>query len=403
MSLRIVVDSSIPYMADGMPLGVEAHYLPSGEITAEAVAEADALMIRSVTRCDRALLEGSAVRLITSATAGFDHIDTDYCREAGIRWYNAPGCNAASVAQYVLTAIARIALEEGLAPEDITLGIIGTGHTGGRVYQRAKALGMRTLLYDPPLVAAYDEHPDWQRYLEELDSKGLPRPYLAEAMPALRGSYVELETLLSSATIITCHVPLTKGGAYPTYHLVNDAFLRSAQQRPWLINACRGAVVDTAALVRTIDDKAVSGAVIDCWEGEPHIAQALLDRVFIGTPHIAGFSVHGKAQGAVQSLRHLCDFFGLSEERIALAHPRPLAEPYLDLSGCEPWQMPWRAMLHTLDLPAIMRRLVATPDTFEQQRVHYQHPYEPRDYTVRGVPASIRPALAALGFVVEND
>ena len=403
MSLRIVVDSSIPYMADGMPLGVEAHYLPSGEITADAVAEADALMIRSVTRCDRALLEGSAVRLITSATAGFDHIDTDYCREAGIRWYNAPGCNAASVAQYVLTAISRIALEEGLAPEDITLGIIGTGHTGGRVYQRAKALGMRTLLYDPPLVAAYDEHPDWQSYLEELDSKGLPRPYLAEAMPALRGSYVELETLLSSATIITCHVPLTKGGAYPTYHLVDDAFLRSAQQRPWLINACRGAVVDTAALVRAIDDKAVSGAVIDCWEGEPHIAQALLDRVFIGTPHIAGFSVHGKAQGAVQSLRHLCDFFGLSEERIALAHPRPLAEPYLDLSGCDPWQMPWRAMLHTLDLPAIMHRLVATPDTFEQQRVHYQHPYEPRDYTVRGVPASVRPALAALGFVVEND
>ena len=165
MSLRIVVDSSIPYLADGMPLGVEVRYLPSGEITAEAVADADALMIRSVTRCDRTLLEGSAVRLITSATAGFDHIDTEYCREAGIRWYNAPGCNAASVAQYVLTAISRIALEQGLASEDITLGIIGTGHTGGRVYQRAKALGMRTLLYDPPLVAAYDEHPDWRSWI----------------------------------------------------------------------------------------------------------------------------------------------------------------------------------------------------------------------------------------------
>lgn len=401
MSLRIVVDSSIPYIAQGMPLGVDAHYLPSGEITAETVAEADVLMIRSVTRCDRSLLEGSRVRLITSATAGFDHIDTDYCREASIRWYNAPGCNAASVAQYVLTAISSIALKQELRPEDITLGIIGTGHTGGRIYQRAKALGIRTLLYDPPLVTAYDEHPDWQHYLEELDDKGLPRPYLASEMAELRDQYVELPTLLTHATIITLHLPLTKGGSAPTYHLVDESVLQNALQMPWLINACRGAVVDTPALIRAIDQKRVEGAVIDCWEGEPHISLELLDRVHIGTPHIAGFSVHGKSQGAVESLRHLCEHFHLSKERIALAHPQPLTDPYMDLSGVAPWQIPWRAMLETLDLQATMEQLVASPESFEAQRVNYRHPYEPQDYIVSGVPAASHKQLEALGFALD--
>ena len=401
MTPRVVVDSSIPYMANGMPLGVDALYLSSGKITADNVADADALMIRSVTHCDRALLEGSRVRLITSATAGFDHIDIAYCREMGIRWFNAPGCNADSVAQYVLTAIAYVALEQGLQPEDITLGVIGTGHTGGRVYQRAQAIGMRVLLYDPPLITAFDTHDDWAGYLDKLTESGEPRPYLANEMEDIRDFYVTLPELLPKATFITLHVPLTKAGEAPTYHLVNDTFLHGLERRPWIINACRGSVVDTKALIQALDEKKVSGAVIDCWEGEPQISQALLDRAPLATPHIAGFSVHGKAQGAVQSLQHLCDFYQLNDERLAFAHPTEPIEPYIDLSGVNEDQIVWRALLHTLDLKLVTQQLRANISTFEQQRVSYHHPYEPRDYILRNAPASCRTQLGALGFVCQ--
>lgn len=403
--LRIVVDRSIPYIHLGMPDGVEVTFLPSEEITRQSISHADVLMIRSVTHCDATLLEGSSVQLITTATAGFEHIDRDYCQVHGIVWRNAPGCNAASVAQYVLTAIAHHALSIGeVSPVNFTLGIVGVGHTGGRVYQRAKALGMEVLLCDPPLVDTYDAHRDhWSEYLKSLDDRGMPRPYLADELSQIRRQFVSMETIARRANLITLHVPLTKQGNAATYHIVDRAWLSGCERNPFLINACRGAVIDTTAVVEALDRGRLSGATIDCWEGEPHISPDLLRRVEIATPHIAGFSVHGKSQGAVQSLTHLCHYSGLSDDYLSLATPTPPVDPIIDLSQYPAEEAVWHAMLATLPLEEIKARLVDDPEQFEKQRVDYHHPFEPRDYQIHGAPIHLRSALEALGFSVVPD
>lgn len=283
--MKVVIDHKIPYIKEAVEkIADEVVYLPGHAFTKEVVKDADALIVRTRTHCNRELLEGSQVKFIATATIGYDHIDTDYCREAGIAWTNCPGCNAGSVAQYVRSTLLLLSREKGLDLKKSTIGIVGVGHVGCRVKQVAEELGMRVLLNDPP------------------------RADQGEA------GFVDLETIALECDVITFHTPLNREGKYATYHLVGEDFLFSLKRAPYIINSSRGEVVDTASLLAALSAGKVKDAVIDTWEYEPDISRELLEVALLGTPHIAGYSADGKANATRMSLEALCQFFGIQVE-----------------------------------------------------------------------------------------
>lgn len=302
---RLVIDDRIPYIRGAAELIGDTTYLPGAAITAADVRQADALIVRTRTRCDRTLLEGSAVRLVVTATIGFDHLDTDFLRTAGIAWANCPGCNAGSVAQYVESALLLLAANGTWGPTDpqadggealmrslgrrLVVGIIGVGHVGSRVAERARRLGLRVLLCDPPRVAAGDFPP---------------------GMSA--ADFTGQDVIEREADVVTLHVPLTTCGPHATAHLADDAFFGRLARRPVFINTSRGEAVCTPALRRALAEGRVQQAVIDTWENEPDIDTELLSEVFIGTPHIAGYSADGKAAGTRMALEAVAHHFGMA-------------------------------------------------------------------------------------------
>ena len=283
--MKVVADDKIPFIRDGLEtLADEVVYLPGAEITNEDVRDADALVVRTRTRCDSRLLSGSSVRLIITATIGFDHIDTLYCESHGIRWTNCPGCNAMSVCTYVKNALIHL----GLWRRGLTLGIVGVGHVGSLVAKAAMGQGMTVLLNDPP------KH-----------DQGI---FFGET------GYCSLEEIARKADIITFHTPLTKEGRYPTYHLADSLFLDSLRKKPVIINASRGGVVDEQALLAAYDRGQVSGMIIDTWEAEPDINLSLLRKAAISTPHIAGYSANGKMNASMMALNYIIETFQLEKK-----------------------------------------------------------------------------------------
>ena len=278
--MKVIIDHKIPYIKEAISrIADEVVFLPGNAFTKEEVKDADALIVRTRTVCNRELLEGSQVKFIATATIGYDHIDTEYCREAGITWTNCPGCNAGSVEQYVHSVLLLLKREKGLDLEKSTIGIVGVGHVGSRVKRMAEGLGMKVLLNDPPRA-------------EQGES-----------------GFVDLETIARECDVITFHTPLSRDGKYATFHLVNDEFLLSLKRTPYIINSSRGEVVDTDALLAALATGKVRDVVIDTWENEPDINQELLDAAFLATPHIAGYSADGKANATRMSLEALCRFF----------------------------------------------------------------------------------------------
>ena len=283
--MKIVIDNKIPYIKGVVErIADEVIFLPGNAFTKEAVKDADALIVRTRTMCNRELLEGSRVKFIATATIGYDHIDTEYCREAGITWTNCPGCNAGSVEQYVHSALLQLKHKKGLDLEKSTLGIVGVGHVGSRVKRMAESLGMRVLQNDPPRADKGEQ------------------------------GFVNLETIARECDVITFHTPLNREGKYATYHLANEDFLFSFERTPYLINSSRGEVVDTASLLAALSVGKVKDAVIDTWEHEPNISRELMSVAFLATPHIAGYSADGKANATRMSLEALCQFFGVEAE-----------------------------------------------------------------------------------------
>lgn len=278
--MKVIVDNKIPYIKGLIEtLADEVIYLPGKDFTPEVVKEADALIIRTRTLCNRQLLEGSKVQFIGTATIGFDHIDTKYCQEAGITWSNCPGCNAGAVEQYVHAALLLLQQEKGLQLKGACLGIVGVGHVGERIRRMAERIGMKVLLNDPPRADAGEQ------------------------------GFTSLDTLAEQCDILTFHTPLIREGKYQTFHLADRTFFQKLQRRPYLLNTSRGEVVETEALLEALDTGTVTEAVIDVWENEPHISQELLNKVFIGTPHIAGYSADGKANATRMVLKTFCHFF----------------------------------------------------------------------------------------------
>ena len=359
--MKLIVDDKIPYIKEALArLGVEATYAPGRDIGPALVRDADALMVRTRTRCDRRLLEGSRVRFIATATIGFDHIDTAYCRQAGIEWANAPGCNASSVEQYVQSALCVWSLERHRPLQGYTLGIVGVGHVGSKVARMAHALGMRVLLNDPP----------------RQEREG------GEA-------FSTMEELTHECDILTFHVPLSREGTYPTYHLADAAWFGSLRRRPLVINTSRGEVADTRALLQALDKGQAGDAIIDVWEHEPDISQPLLQRVLLGTPHIAGYSADGKAGATRMALDALCRHFRLKAdyhiEPPAPANPLIVAADEAD------------ACLQMYDPRRDSTALKAHPEAFETLRGNYPLRRERTAYRVEiKKPAPARKAEAGI-------
>ena len=280
---KIVIDDKIPYIKETISkLTNRAVYIPGNMIGNDDIRDADALIIRTRTHCDAQLLKGSNVKFVATATIGYDHIDTNFMEQAGIKWINCPGCNASSVAQYIDAVLTLIKTEKHIDIQKQTIGIVGCGHVGRKVVEVARRKGMNILICDPPRSDAEGE-------------KG----------------FVSMEQIAKEADIITFHVPLTKEGRYPTYHLANETLFDSLSKKPIIINSSRGAVVDNEALLYAINYNKVKDAVIDTWENEPNINKELLKRVWIGTPHIAGYSADGKTNADNMVISALCEFFSL--------------------------------------------------------------------------------------------
>lgn len=279
--MKIVVDDKIPYLQGVLERYFnQVVYIPGGKIGADDVCDADALLVRTRTVCNQALLEGSRVKVIATATIGHDHIDKVFCAKNGIFWTNAPGCNAYGVVQYVLAAVSYLSVNGYGALSGKTLGIIGVGEVGRRLATVAPYLGLKVLLNDPP-----------------------------RARKGINDSFVDIDTLIEGSDIITMHVPLNHDSVDSTYKMGNSSFFEKFTSPKVFINASRGEVVDDAALIDAIKDGRVSHAVLDVWNGEPNISSELLALADIATPHIAGYSLEGKANGTSMSVNCILRFF----------------------------------------------------------------------------------------------
>jgi erythronate-4-phosphate dehydrogenase len=282
--MRIVADRNMPFAAEAFETLGETVIMDGRRLTAPDVRDAEVLAIRSTTRVNAALLDGSRVRFVGTATIGTDHMDIAYLESRGIGWCFSPGCNANSVSEYIVAALLHLAARHRFPLAGKTMGVIGVGNVGRLVVRKAQALGMKVLMNDPPRK----------------------RLALAEGNAGEAACFVELDELLAGSDIVTAHVPMTKDGPDRTFHLAGEAFLAAMRPGAIFINAARGAVVDTPALIRAIRSGRIAHTVLDTWEGEPDYNTELLDLVDIGTPHIAGHSFEGKAVGTEMVYRAAC-------------------------------------------------------------------------------------------------
>ncbi len=277
-TMKIVADTYIPFLKGVLEPYADVVYLDGRAIDRNAVKDADCIIIRTRTKCDAALLEGSKVQLVSCATIGTDHIDIEWCKAHGIQVQNAEGCNANAVANYVFSALYGIASRHSIKLDEGAIGIVGVGNVGKKVEAMARKLGLRVLLNDPPREKA--EGP---------------------------GAFVSLDKLLEEATVVTMHVPLDE----TTRAMAGQEFFEKIRPGAILINAARGEVVDEAALLRARPK--LGGLVLDTWCNEPDVNHNLINQCDIATPHIAGYSYQGKQNGTAMAVRAVARHFGITE------------------------------------------------------------------------------------------
>ena len=320
--MQIIIDKGIPFLQGVFPSKIEVKFLSPEEITSESVRKADALFVRTRTRINKELLHGSQVRFVATATIGFDHIDQDYCREAGIHWVSCPGCNAQAVCDYVEEAIASFnsSPSRGRSGGGFTIGIVGYGHVGKLVAQMAERKGYKVLLSDPPL-----------------------------------GIGMSLNELAPLCDVLTFHTPLAHEGEHPTYHLCDANILSRFKPGTLIINAARGGVIDEQALLSQLSTLNFQlSTAIDCWENEPNLNQELLKHVDLASYHIAGYSIQGKMNASEMCLRAFCEFFSL---------------PILSINKKA---VPLQGDSEKGWLLRITEQLKANPEQFEQFRKQYK-------------------------------
>jgi erythronate-4-phosphate dehydrogenase len=372
--MKILADSHIPYLQGIAEQFGEVQYLPGNQFTKEAIKNKDALIVRTVTHFDEKILSGSSVKLICSATIGYDHIDTAYCDAHNIAWRTAPGCNANSVEQYVTASLLYLAEKHHFHLSDKTIGIVGVGNVGSKVAIACEKLGMRVLLNDPP------------RAEKEKNAT----------------IFVDLEAIKREADIITFHTPLTKTGEHKTHHLADDDFFASVAKKPFIINAARGGVTSNEALKKAIHNSQLSGIVLDCWENEPNIDTELLEMAEIATPHIAGYSADGKWTATKMSLENLNNFFGLNIKP-TFQEILPALFPVINLHEFSVEKQLSHTVWHTYNPMAETVNLKSSPEKFAWFRSNYC-PWRrefPAHIVVNADPA-VEIILKSLGFKVQQ-
>ena len=432
--MKIVIDENIPFIRGAFERWADVVYAPGRSIDARMVADADALIVRTRTRCDAALLKGSSVRIVASATIGFDHIDTLWLEQNGIKWANAPGCNSGSVMQYITSLLFFLAEKHSFDPCSMTLGIVGVGNVGSKVARAAGAIGMRVLLNDPPLQRQKEGSEDFRIEAGRGGIQNHTSGFHAEAdsartrnhtsdlyKEASRGKTVNhtpdfrieagrggtefhpLRTLLTDCDIITFHVPLTREGDDKTFRLIDRDILSRPGRQKIIINSSRGEVVDNLALREALKSGRVRGAALDVWEGEPAADPQLIDLADIATPHIAGYSVDGKANATISSVGAVAAELGLPMHDWAPAElPQP-AMPLIDLTGkggATAVEIVAHAVKHTYNVKEDDLLFRNNRENFEYLRDNYRIRREFSSYRVKTNDPEAERILGKLGFQI---
>ena len=380
--MKIVADSNIPFAPEAFAGLADVEVLKASEMSPERLRDCEVLLCRSTRNVDAAMLDGTKVRFVATATIGTDHVDLDYLARRGIAFASAPGSNANSVSEYVTAALLTLAGEMGRPLREMTVAVIGVGNVGRRVVEKAQALGMRVLLNDPPLAR------------QTGDSRFRP-----------------LDELLG-ADVITLHVPLTTTGPDATYHMVGDLFVERMKDGAIFINSARGAVVDSAALHKMIDSGKVTAVVLDTWENEPMIDPKLLAKVAIGTPHIAGHSFDGKVNGTKMVYDAACRFLHVPPTWTPEAAMPPPDVPKVSVSaaGRDDEDVIREAVLAVYDVLKDDEDLRQMPsderrgEYFNALRRNYRPRREFRNtlVEVKGGSHELRRTLAGLGFEADQ-
>lgn len=367
--MKIIADENIPFAKEAFAELGKVTTLPGRKMQNSDLLDCDCLLVRSVTQVNQQLLENTAVKFVASATIGTDHIDLNYLRQHDIGFANAPGCNAESASEYMINALFELSKKKNFDPFSLTAGIIGHGNVGSRVKKKLDILGINTLVNDPPLQDAGDDS----------------------------ANYVSLQTILHECDFITCHVPLTSDGDYPTFHLLNKSVLSELAKNTILFNAARGPVIDNKALSDLLEKRKDLTVFLDTWEGEPAINKTLLEQVDYATPHIAGYSVEGKLRGTQMILLAASQFFDIRSSWSMTDHlPEKLNLKMPENSGAPAWRKFFKAHYRIKDDHKKMLALANLPKKklakeFDLLRKNYPPRYEYNHYRVMAVTASTAP------------
>jgi len=373
--IKIVADDKIPFLKGVLDNYTEIKYVPGKQITREMLKNVDAILVRTRTKCTDSLLQGTGVKFIGTATIGFDHIDTNFCEKHNITWTNAPGCNSSSVQQYIAAALLKLQKDNNFRLVEKTIGIVGVGNVGSKVEQIARALGMSVLLNDPP-----------------------------RARKEGNDNFVFLDEILNKSDLVTLHVPLNIVGEDATYHLMNKKTFKKMRKGAWFFNSSRGEVTETTALMKMLVSGKLGGAVLDVWENEPDIDIGLMEKAFLATPHIAGYSADGKANGTAMVVNSLCSFFGIPLKNW---YPENIPEPPVSLikiqgAGKSDEEIIMEAVFHTYNIEKDDLKLRRSPQNFEKHRGEYPLRREFSSYSLqlRKCPPSSLKSLKEMGFKI---
>lgn len=370
--MKILVDENMPYARELFSRLGDVKAVPGRPIPLAELDDADALMVRSVTKVNETLLSGKSIKFVGTATAGTDHVDDAWLAQAGIGFSAAPGCNAIAVVEYVFSSLLMLGERDGFALKDRTVGIVGVGNVGGRLQKRLEALGIRTLLCDPPRADRGDE-----------------------------GDFRTLDELVEQADVVTFHTPLFKDGPYKSLHLADEAFIRRLKPGTILINACRGPVVDNAALLKCLEEGQDLSVVLDVWEPEPDLSVTLLNHVDVATAHIAGYTLEGKARGTTQVFEAYSAFIG-NPQQVSLDSLLPAPEfGRITLHGPLDESSLKRLVHLVYDVrrdDALLRKVAGIPGEFDKLRKNYLERREWSSLYVICDDAAAATLLNQLGF-----
>lgn len=365
MKHKIIIDDAIPFVKGVFDNICDVVFKKGKDINAEDVRDADALVVRTRTKCDEKLLRESSLKIIASATIGTDHIDKSYCDQRNIKWANAPGCNSGSVYQYVASVLINLEKNKKIDFDKDVLGIVGVGNVGSKIEKLAQVLGIKVFCCDPPR--------------EKKENLG----------------YFSFDEILERCSVITFHVPYYKDGSNVTHHMLSDnnkdAFLNKV-----IINTCRGEVLSDDTLHYLLKYDHLRGAVLDVWENEPRINEELLSLVDLATPHIAGYSVDGKSNGTQTAVRVVSEVLdlGLNGWKVNIPQKEKLIIDAKDKSLTD-------IILETYDIKEDDKRLKSDLSSFEKFRANYPPRREFHNWTIVNVSDPIlKGQLIELGFLI---